>query len=166
MTTTKTTAKKGKQVGTEHVDQLVRNYKKERWVHNTERLGKPDSLSTWYGLEELSSFLELARDHHADGIKVYYGVYPENYPQSPELQGRQTVVFVATKEARNEHGLINKDIYIRSGDRHEILAFNYGKLCPPFCTPFDPKIGGNSFPFELSSVGLTILDNEEGIKII
>lgn len=48
----------GKFVDTAHVDTIIRNYKKERWVHNSQRLGKDDSLSVWYSVEELETFLK------------------------------------------------------------------------------------------------------------
>ena len=46
----------GKYVSTKHVDSVIRTYKKERWVHNSERLGKADSLSAWYSVEEIEAF--------------------------------------------------------------------------------------------------------------
>ena len=49
----KKTLKVGKYVNTEHINTHIRTYKKERWIHNTERLGKADSLSSWYSIEEL-----------------------------------------------------------------------------------------------------------------
>jgi hypothetical protein len=53
LTIEKKTVKAGKLVDTAHVDTIIRNYKKERWVHNSKRLGKEDSLSVWYSIEEL-----------------------------------------------------------------------------------------------------------------
>jgi L-cysteine desulfidase len=124
---------KGQFVNTAHVDKLITTYKKERWVQNSERLGKNDSLSTWYGLTELEEFLQKAKDFNADGIKIYYGVYPKNQEIALELQGRQTVLLVATKEKVTENGTQNKDIYLKTSSGTNILAFNYGTICPPFC---------------------------------
>ncbi len=45
ITIEKKSLKVGKYVNTEHVDTVVRNYKQERWVYNSERIGKEDSLS-------------------------------------------------------------------------------------------------------------------------
>jgi hypothetical protein len=35
----------GKYVDTKHVDSAIKTYKKERWIHNSKRIGKEDSLS-------------------------------------------------------------------------------------------------------------------------
>lgn len=164
MTTTITASKaskKGRQVDTRHVDQLIRNYKKERWVQNTQRLGKADSLSAWYGMEELQSFLQLAKENQADGIKMYFGVYPPDFAEVPEFRGRQTIVLVATKEKLNEKGkTVNKDIYIQNEGKPEILAFNFSSLCPPSCPPNDTS---GTHP---ETIGITILENNNQIIVI
>jgi hypothetical protein len=89
MTTTRndTQKKSGMMVDSHHVDMLIGHYKKERWVQNSQKLGKADSLSTWYGLEELQAFIELAKENQADGIKMYFGVYPENFAPVPDFRG-------------------------------------------------------------------------------
>ena len=156
--------KKGKLVDTKHVDQLISSYKKERWARNSEKLGKPDALSTWYGLKELESFLSLAKENQADGIKMYYGVYPGDFAGDPELQGRQTVVLVATKQKLTDHGAVNKDIYISKDGQSEILAFNYGGLCPPYCNNEIPPYDEGFFGMELSRIGITLI--EKGDKVI
>ncbi len=156
--------KKGKLVGTRHVDQLISNYKKERWNRNSEKLGKPDSLSTWYGLDELQSFMDLARKNQADGIKMYYGVYPSDFSENPELQGRQTVVLVATKQKNTVNGSINKEIYITRDGRPEILAFNFGTLCPPYCNNEIPPYNDGFFGMDMSKIGITLV--QKGDKII
>lgn len=158
-------SKKGQQVDTHHVDQLVRNYKKERWVQNTKNLGKVDSLSTWYGMDELQSFLQLARENQADGIKMYYGVYPEDYPAVPEFGGRQTVVLVATKKKTTDHGIVNKDIYIQKDGIGEILAFNVGQLCPPWCGNDFPPEGG-PYGIEMEKIGISILEQDNKIIVL
>ncbi len=157
--TVSTTQKKGKLVGTKHVDELVRNYKKERWIQNSQRMGKVDSLSTWYGLTELSSFLELAKQNKADGIKMHYGVYPSDFPEVPELAGRQTVVLIATKQRSIGNAVVNKEIYVTRDGRSEILAFNFGSICPPFCGGGDGEL-----TFDMSRIGISIID--EGGSII
>lgn len=102
--TTTTTAMSGRLVSKKHVDELVRNYKKQRWVLNSERIGKPDSLSTTFNLENLSAFLEKAKKANADSIRVYFGVYPEKFEENPSYGDRQTVVLVATKKSPNALG--------------------------------------------------------------
>jgi hypothetical protein len=151
----KKSVKVGKYVNTEHVDTVIRTYKQERWAHNSQRLGKPDSLSGWYSLEELEEFLSTAKQHGADGIKLYFAAYPENYQATPEYAGLQTVVLVATKSKETESGSVNKDIYYTKDGSSEILAYNANKLCPPFC-------GG-----EFGKIGVTIVDNgNDGLTIV
>jgi len=153
----KKSLKVGKYVNTEHVDSVIRTYKKERWVYNSERMGKPDSLSAWYSVEELEEFFATAKQHGADGVKMYFAAYPENYTATPEYAGLQTLVLVATKSKETENGIANKDIYFTKDGSTEILAYNASRLCPPFC-------GGTG---EFGKIGVTIIDKgDDGLSII
>lgn len=150
----KKSLKVGKLVNTQHVDTVIRNYKQERWVHNTQRLGKEDSLSVWYSVEELEEYLAKAKEHGADGIKIYFGAYDKDYAPNPLYAGRQTVVLVATKQKETPAGIMNKDLYIKTEKGTSILAYNVGSLCPPFCAK-DEK-----------GIGITIVDKgENGIVV-
>ena len=155
--TQKKSLKVGKPVGTDHVNTVVRNYKKERWVHNSQRLGKEDSLSVWYSIEELEEFIGIAKNHGADGIKLYFGAYDENYKDEPLYAGRQTVVLVATKHKITEAGESNKDFYVQTDKgTTTIMAWNAGAVCPPFCGPKDG----------FGDLGITILDKgDEGFIV-
>ena len=147
----------GKFVNTEHVDTIIRNYKQERWVHNSKRLGKEDSLSVWYSVEELEGFLENVKEHGGDGIRMYFGAYGPQYTEHPLYAGRQTVVLVATKEKETAQGEANKDLYITTENGTSILAYNVGKLCPPFCI----EHGGG-----YEEIGITIVDKgEDGLVV-
>lgn len=151
----KKSVKAGKLVNTEHVNRVIRNYKQERWVHNSKRLGKEDSLSVWYSVEELEEFLAKVKDHGGDGIKLYFGAYDTEHAPQPLYEGRQTVVLVATREKRTEHGLVDKDVYVNTGKETTILAYNVGKICPPMCTT-DDGFG----------IGITIVDKgKDGIVV-
>lgn len=161
LTIEKKYVKVGKLVNTDHVDTVIRNYKQERWVHNSRHLGKEDSLSVWYSVEELQEFMEIAKSHGADGIKLYFGAYDKDYKATPLYAGRQTVVLVATKKP--EIGGANKDIYINTEEGTSILAYNAGSLCPPWCKGYgdEDPIGGG-----FGDIGITILDKgEEGLAI-
>jgi hypothetical protein len=154
----KKSLKVGKQVNTEHVNTVIKNYKKERWVHNSNRLGKEDSLSVWYSIEELEEFIAMSKDHGADGIKLYFGVYDKDYEQQPLYAGRQTIALVATKHKVTEAGESNKDIYIQTQNGSNILAWNAGNMCPPYC--------GTRDGFGFGDIGITIVDKgEDGIII-
>ena len=151
----KNEVRKGQLVGTDHVDNIIRNYKRERWINNSKHIGKEDSLSVWYSLEALEEFLALAKQYGGDGIKVYFGAYDEAHAPDPMYVDRQTVVFVATKEKQTPNGVANKDLYINTEAGNSVLAFNSGTMCPPFCN------GGND-----GTIGITILDKgDEGFIV-
>jgi len=152
----KKSVKVGKFVNTEHVDSVIKNYKQERWVHNSKRLGKEDSLSAWFSVEELEEFLETVKEHGGDGVKIYFGTYGKNYTEQPLYAGRQTVVLVATKVKETKKGTVNKDLYISGENENTILAYNCATICPPFCPNDD--FGG---------IGITIVDQgKDGIVIV
>lgn len=157
ITTEKKSLKVGKYVDTAHVDTVIRTYKQERWVHNSDRLGKEDSLSAWHSVEELEEFIATAKRHGADGIKIYFAAYPENYSEIPEYAGRQTIVFVGTKRKTDQGKDVDKDIYINGEKGSQILAFNTSKLCPPFCGTKEDTGG----------LGITIVDRKDhGLTVV
>lgn len=152
----KKSLKVGKQVGNAHVDNTIRNYKQERWVHNSQRLGKEDSLSVWYSIEELEEFMAMSKEHGADGVRLYFAAYDKDYKEQPLFAGRQTIVLVATKNKDGETGQANnKDLYIQTEKGSKVLAYNFGAICPPFC------------PREDGGLGITIFDKAgEGLAVI
>lgn len=167
MTSTKTLMPQkavGKFLTTVEANQLIRTYKQERWIHNTERIGKEDSLSCWWSIEEIENFIEVAKQNNADGLKFYFGAYDKNYNEIEAYQDRQTLVMVATKESKTDAGIKNKDVYINNENGKNILAFNRGSLCPPECGPKNPGSGIEADPFE---IGITIVDKgDNGMVII
>jgi hypothetical protein len=152
--------KQKKNTSTENADTFIREYKQKRWAQNSERIGKPDSLSAWYSIEQMENFLAIAKSNGGDGVKFYYGAYPEDYTAEPEYAGRQTLVMVATKSKTSENGCsADKDIYIRKNGRIEILSGYNPKGCPPTCNP--PSEGG------MGDLGITIIDKgKRGMEII
>ena len=149
----------GTYVDTAHVDSVIRTYKQERWVHNTERIGKEDSLSTWYSIEELQAFMETAKRNGADGVKIYFAAYPNDFEKRPEYAGRQTVVLVATKQKQTAEGVLNKDVYVDGQSGAQILAYNFGSICPPNC-------GGKGTGAD-DGVGIAIVDIKgKGLSVI
>jgi hypothetical protein len=163
LTIEKKSLKVGKYVSTEHVDTVIRNYKQERWIQNSERLGKEDSLSGWWSIEEVENFLENAKTHGADGIKLYFGAYAKDYQEKPEYAGLQTIVMVGTKQKEGAYGTtINKDIYVHGNNGNNILAYNCVSLCPPFCGKTPPTT-----IFDEIEVGTTIVDRgDKGLLVI
>ena len=159
LTQTEKVVKIEKDESTQLADNLIREYKKTRWVSNSEKLGKPDSLSAWFSIKEMEDFIRMAKENGGDGIKFYYGSYPENYGDQPLLAGRQTIVPVATRSKNTETGRkSNKDIYVVKKGKTKILGGVLPIICPPFCAPSEGGIG---------DLGITILDmGEKGMEVI
>lgn len=155
ITVEKKAVRAGKFVNTKHVDTLIKNYKQKRWVQNSKRLGKEDSLSVWFSIEDIEAFLEKAKEHGADGVRYYFGVYDDQFAEQPLFAGRQTLVMVATRQKENEDGVVkDKDIYYNNGRGTNIMGFNMGRICPPFCAT------------EENGIGIGIVDKgEEGLVV-
>jgi hypothetical protein len=153
------TRKAGRLVNTGHVDTIIRNYKQERWVNNSQHIGKEDSLSVWFTIEEIEAFLAKAKDQGADGLRLYFAAYSNDFAEQPLYAGRQTIVMVATQGKKTEKGIVDKDVYVNDEKGTSILAYNYGKICPPFCKPSGVEEGGD--------IGITIVDKgEHGVVVI
>jgi hypothetical protein len=162
ITIQKKSLKVGQYVDTDHVDEVIRTYKQERWVHNSKRIGKEDSLSAWYSVEELEEFIDNIKQHGADGIKFYFAAYPENHAPKPEYAGRQTIVMVATKSKETLEGLKHKDVYITKDGTSTIMGYNMPNLCPPYCQSFSSQAKS-----DFTNVGSTIVDKgDEGFAVV
>jgi pyridoxine 5'-phosphate synthase PdxJ len=120
----------GKYVDTNHVNILVSNYKKTRWGQNSDLIGKEDSLSVWYSIEEMEEFLQRAKQCGADGIRMHFGAYPANFAKNPEVSEMQTIVMVANKTTETAFGKVEKNIYVNAENGKQILAYNYGGVLP------------------------------------
>jgi len=149
---------------TQNVDSIIRNYKKDRWIKNSENIGKEDSLSAWWSIAELESFLDQAKSCGGDGVKFYFGAYDSNHQERPEYADRQTLVMVATKQKDGLYGgVANKDIYVVGEDGKSQLVSNVGgKICPPSC---GPKITTDPDVYS-PEVGITLVDTAEGGMMI
>jgi len=146
----------GKYVGTEHVDTLIRNYKKERWLQNSERLGKEDSLGIWFSADELEEFIQTAKQHGADGIRLCFGVYGENAPR-PGMEGKQTIAFIATSsEQEGSNTTVHKDVYIKEDGKKGLLAYNAGAMFPWVIPPSTTTM----------EVGALMVAGKDGLSII
>lgn len=148
--------KVGKFVSTEHVESVRRNYKEQRWLQNSQRIGKADSLSVWFSLADIEQFLEKLKEHGGDGVRFYFGAYNAEYAEKPLYAGRQTIVMVATRQKQTLNGEMNKDIYINTEKGTNILAYNVGRLCPPVCQ------GGNDF----EGIDISIVDKTNDGMIV
>jgi hypothetical protein len=149
-----------KNVNNKQADTLIREYKQARWVPNSERIGKPDALSAWYSIEDMEAFIETARSNGGDGVKFYFGAFPEDYVAQPEYSGRQTLVMVATKSKTSGNDVVtNKDIYITNNGHTQILGGVLPIPCPPSC--------GLTTEGGMGDLGITIVDRgQKGLEIV
>ena len=120
----------GKFLSNQQVATLLSTYKQNRWVDNSEKLGKEDSLTASVSIEELEMLIEKIKLAGGDGVRLHFASYPENYTAIPEFAGRQTVVMIGTRT--NNEGT-KKEIYTSEGKEAKILAYGDMPLCPPFC---------------------------------
>jgi len=150
----------GRYVTTEHVDSLIRNYKTDRWMQNSENIGKEDTLNLWLSVEELEEFIQTSKMYGADGIRVCFGVYGgDAKAPRPEMTGKQTVAFVATStEVNNEGQSVENEVYVERDGRPSILAYNMivypGPTTPP--PPGTLTLLGN----------VMVADKDKGLQVI
>lgn len=157
MTIAKKSVKVGKFVSTDHVETVRKNYKEQRWLQNSKQLGKADSLSVWFSLADIESFLEKMKEHGGDGVRFYFGAYSEAFAEKPLYAGRQTIVMVATREKQSLSGEEHKDIYVSNAEGTTILAYNVGRLCPPFCQSND----------DFEDLGISVVDKgNDGVLVV
>jgi hypothetical protein len=126
----KKSVRAGKFVDTNHVNTLVSTYKKTRWAANSDRMGKEDSLSVWYSIEELEEFLMRAKECGADGVRMHFGAYPANFAKKPEVSDLQTIVMVANATTETTAGKVEKNVFVETENGRQILAYNMGGLLP------------------------------------
>ena len=92
-------------------------------------------------------------------MRFYFAAYSNDFAEQPLYAGRQTIVMVATQAKDTDKGIVDKDIYVSTENGTSILAYNVGKLCPPFCT----KPGG---PNADDGLGITIIERQDGMVIV
>lgn len=158
----KKSLKVGRYVDTAHVDTVIREYKQTRWAQNSERIGMEDTRSLWYSIEELEEFFSKCKSHGADGVRIYFGVYPKDF--DTVYAGRQTAVLVATKNKEYEIGSDNKDVYISTENGTQILAYNMSQQCPHWCPGGKGQSGDSD---DWGDIGVTLIDRgDKGLSII
>jgi hypothetical protein len=143
ITNEKKIVKKGEFLDNQFVDEVIRSYKQDKWVYNSQRIGKEDSLTAWTSVEEMEELIERIKMYGGNGIRICFAAYPQDHTENPELAGRQTVVMVATKQSETGSG--NKDLYVSDGKKAKILAFGKMPTCPPWCLSYtaqnNPQLG-------------------------
>jgi hypothetical protein len=122
----------GKCTTKQEVDNLITSYKKERWAANSDQLGKADSLSVWFSVEDVEAFLAKVKTNGGNGIRMHFGVYSAENAIEPEFEGRQTLVMIGNRSSDGSFAS-SKELYASNGGKPEIVALAGGLPCPPFC---------------------------------
>jgi hypothetical protein len=152
----------GKFVTKQEVDTFIRTYKQERWADNSDRMGKADSLSVWFTVEEVESFLETVKANGGNGVRFHFGVFTEENATRPEFVGRQTLVMVGN---RSSDGSVDtsKQLFSYQNGQPEIVAFGGGLVCPPMCGTPPP---GSSYKGSVMGSAALIDRGENGMSVI
>jgi hypothetical protein len=122
----------GKFVSKLEVDTLITSYKQERWAANSDRIGKADSLSVWFTVEEVEAFLAAVKTNGGDGVRFHFGVHNADNATEPEFEGRQTLVMIGNRSSDGSYSS-SKELYSNKNGKPEIVALAGGTMCPPFC---------------------------------
>jgi len=131
----------------EEVNKRVTNYLKEKHPAQSAAIGREDSKSAWYSLDQFEELMREMYYLNADGLRIYFGAYDKedkNYP------GMLTVVLVPTymNENTGKHTDIVVDDEVNFSDRSEAKPepsamrgirknFDTLGLCPPTCAAHD-----------------------------
>jgi hypothetical protein len=133
-------------VGKATVNDRVKNYHESKLKVLSEKLGRPDTTSGWYSLREFEELVKEMYYLHADGLRVYFGAYPDDDLLYP---GQLTIIFVPTfyNAETDSHEDIAIDDTANFSDRaartesnkmrgttEEEKSIDTLALCPPFCT--------------------------------
>lgn len=152
----------GKSVTKQEVNALVRSYKQERWADNSERLGKADSLSVWFSIEDMENFLDTVKANGGNGVRFHFGVFTTETATQPEFEGRQTVVMIGNRSTDGTYET-SKELFTNKSGQPEIVALGGGIICPPFC-----GTGGSVGKLKMPALGSSALIDrgEKGMSVI
>lgn len=149
----------GKFASKQEVDTLIRGYKQERWVANSEHLGKDDALSGWFTVEELEQYIETVKMHGGNGVRFHFGIFPEGYGGDPEFAGRQTFVMVGTR-SKDATYHTSKELRVSDGNQMAPVAYFGAVPCPAFC-------GELGLLGEALSLGTALVEGkDQGMSVI
>jgi len=119
----------------------VKNFMEHKHGLLTTAIGKNESKSAWYSLEQFEQVMRELYYQNADGMRIYFGAYPDD---NSDYARQLTIIFVPTfyNENTGKHTDIIIDDDESFGDRGEPLEMQsmsirknldtFG-LCPPSC---------------------------------
>lgn len=127
------------------VNQRVKNYVNNKLPLLSNAIGKPDTQSGWYSLEQFEELMREMYHLNADGLRIYFGAYGSNDPLYPD---QLTFMFVPTyldSETGNHTDIMIDDLpdfSKRAALLDSSKNYDTASLCPP-CPPNNTL----SYPF-------------------
>ncbi len=120
------------------VAQRIKNYREKKLPLLSNAMGKPDTESGWYSLEQFEELMREMYYQHADGLRIYFGAHSSDDHLYPD---QLTVIFVPT--FYNSETDNHEDIVIEQSEAYATRAVTFEKdvkknidtltLCPPLC---------------------------------
>jgi hypothetical protein len=155
----------GKFATKQEVDNFIRTYKQERWADNSDRMGKADSLSVWFTVEEVEAFLESVKANGGNGVRFHFGVFTEENATQPEFVGRQTLVMVGNRSSDGSADT-SKQLFSFQNGQPEIVAYSGGIVCPPVCGSGTGPVTGKVNSGVIMGSATLIDRGENGMSVI
>lgn len=100
-----------------------------------------NSTSVWFPIKQMERMMKRLLSENADGVRLYFGQYsdrviaelnkdPNIHPIPKEYAGKNTIVFVSTKEEKGIQKDYFENLKILKGPL-PMEPENRGALCPP-----------------------------------
>jgi ribosomal protein L31 len=121
----------------DEAQQMIDLHSKERREMVKNQRGIEDTQSCWYTIAELMNYLQTIQENGADGVRIYFGVYPDSHPTYP---GQQTIVFGPTSSGEVEsdaEATATSETTTSTGERSRGsglgrgLMYNHSQMSPP-----------------------------------
>lgn len=125
------------------VNARIKHFRDTKLPLLSNAIGKSDSTSGWYSLEQFEELMREMYYLNADGLRIYFGAHE---PNDPDYPNQLTVIFVPTyhNKATGSHADIVHDDEVNfqvrlseTASQVELADINKGidsiGLCPPTC---------------------------------
>jgi hypothetical protein len=125
----------------EEVNQRVKNYLQTKHTLLTSAIGKDDTKSAWYSLEQFEELMREMYYLNADGLRIYFGAYSADDEEYPN---QLTVIFVPThlSDTGSHTDIIIDDeqnFMQRTMVPATLKNLDTIGLCPPSCSDQDTR---------------------------
>lgn len=117
------------EISKDEAQQMIKAYGADQIIAGTRK-----TKCVWFSLEQMEKIVTLLKAEKllgmgTDGLRVYFGKYVKNDKVPEDLVGKETVIFVSTK---NDNG-VHKDYFEHLELPVPMNPENRGELCQPNC---------------------------------